>query len=79
MNHQSQSPAATLSFNLTLGASLSQATEAIEQARINIGMPSTIRGGFAGTAQAFQASLSSEPMLILLALVAVYIVLGILL
>jgi hydrophobe/amphiphile efflux-1 (HAE1) family protein len=78
VNHQSQSPAATLSFNLTPGASLSQATEAIEQARINIGMPSTIRGGFAGTAQAFQASLASEPMLILLALVAVYIVLGIL-
>jgi hydrophobe/amphiphile efflux-1 (HAE1) family protein len=78
VNHQSQSPAATLSFNLTPGASLSQATEAIEQARINIGMPSTIRGGFAGTAQAFQASLASEPWLILLALVAVYIVLGIL-
>jgi hydrophobe/amphiphile efflux-1 (HAE1) family protein len=78
VNHQSQSPAATLSFNLTPGASLSQATEAIEQARINIGMPSTIHGGFAGTAQAFQASLSSEPMLILLALVAVYIVLGML-
>jgi multidrug efflux pump subunit AcrB len=78
VNHQAQSPAATLSFNLTPGVSLSQATEAIEQARINIGMPSTIRGGFAGTAQAFQASMSSEPMLILLALVAVYIVLGIL-
>jgi multidrug efflux pump len=78
VNHQSQMPAATLSFNLTPGASLSQATDAIEQARINIGMPSTIRGGFAGTAQAFQASLSSEPMLILLALVAVYIVLGML-
>ncbi len=78
VNHQSQSPAATLSFNLTPGVSLSQATQAIEQARVNIGMPSTIHGGFAGTAQAFQASLSSEPMLILLALVAVYIVLGML-
>ena len=78
VNHQSQSPATTLSFNLTLGASLSDATAAIEQARINIGMPSTIRGGFQGTAQAFQASLSSEPYLILLALVAVYIVLGVL-
>src|SRR5439155_3510844 len=53
-------------------------TQAIEQARVNIGMPSTIHGGFAGTAQAFQDSLSSEPMLILLALVAVYIVLGML-
>ncbi len=78
VNHQSQSPATTLSFNLTLGASLSDATAAIEQARLNIGMPSNIHGGFQGTAQAFQASLSSEPYLILLALVAVYIVLGIL-
>jgi multidrug efflux pump len=78
VNHQSQSPAATLSFNLTPGVSLSEATTAIEQARVNIGMPSTIHGGFAGTAQAFQSSLSSEPMLILLALVAVYIVLGML-
>ncbi|WP_260703713.1 efflux RND transporter permease subunit [Edaphobacter flagellatus] len=78
VNHQSQMPAATLSFNLTPGASLSQATAAIEQARINIGMPTSVRGGFAGTAQAFQASLSSEPLLILLALIAVYIVLGML-
>jgi multidrug efflux pump len=78
VNHQSQSPATTLSFNLTPGVSLSQATDAIEQARINIGMPSTIHGGFQGTAQAFQASLSSEPMLILMALIAVYIVLGML-
>ncbi len=78
VNHQAQAPATTLSFNLTPGASLSQATAAIEQARVDIGMPATIRGGFAGTAQAFQASLSSEPMLILLALVTVYIVLGIL-
>ncbi|HEY8996694.1 MAG TPA: efflux RND transporter permease subunit [Edaphobacter sp.] len=78
VNHQSQSPAATLSFNLTPGVSLSEATAAIEQARIDIGMPSTIHGGFAGTAQAFQASLSSEPLLIALALVTVYIVLGML-
>jgi multidrug efflux pump len=78
VNHQSQSPAATLSFNLTPGVSLSQATTAIEQARVNIGMPSSVHGGFAGTAQQFQSSLSSEPMLILLALVAVYIVLGML-
>ncbi|HMF53733.1 MAG TPA: efflux RND transporter permease subunit, partial [Edaphobacter sp.] len=78
VNHQSQSPATTLSFNLSPGVSLSQATVAIEQARVNIGMPSTIQGGFQGTAQAFQASLSSEPMLILMALVAVYIVLGML-
>jgi multidrug efflux pump subunit AcrB len=78
VNHQSQLPAATLSFNLTTGASLSQATEAVEQARIDIGMPSTIHGGFQGSAQAFQDSLSSEPILILLALVTVYIVLGML-
>jgi hydrophobe/amphiphile efflux-1 (HAE1) family protein len=78
VNHQAQSAAATLSFNLTLGASLSEATAAIEQARIDIGMPSSVRGGFQGSAQAFQASLSSEPLLILLALVTVYIVLGML-
>ena len=78
VNHQSQMPATTLSFNLTLGASLSDATEAIEEARTRIGMPPSIHGGFQGTAQAFKASLSTEPMLIVLALVAVYIVLGIL-
>ncbi len=78
VNHQGQSPAATLSFNLTLGASLSDATQAIEDARVQIGMPTTVHGGFQGTAQAFQQSLSSEPVLILLALITVYIVLGIL-
>jgi hydrophobe/amphiphile efflux-1 (HAE1) family protein len=78
VNHQSQSPATTLSFNLAPGASLSQATQAIQQARVDIGMPTSIHGGFAGTAQAFKDSLSSEPWLILLALIAVYIVLGML-
>ncbi len=78
VNHQSQAPATTLSFNLTTGTSLSDATAAIEQVRIQIGVPSNIRGGFQGTAQAFQASLSTEPYLIVLALVAVYIVLGML-
>jgi multidrug efflux pump len=78
VNHQSQAPATTLSFNLGPGASLSEATQAIQQARVDIGMPSSIHGGFAGTAQAFKDSLSSEPYLILLALIAVYIVLGIL-
>ncbi len=78
VNHQSQIPATTLSFNLTPGASLSEASAAVEEARVQLGMPSEIHGGFAGTAQAFQKSLSSEPLLILLALVAVYIVLGIL-
>jgi hydrophobe/amphiphile efflux-1 (HAE1) family protein len=78
VNHESQSPSAMLSFNITPGVSLSQATLAIQQARVDIGMPSAIHGGFAGSAQAFQDSLSSEPWLILLALIAVYIVLGIL-
>jgi multidrug efflux pump len=78
VNHQAQSPATTLSFNLTPGISLSQATQAIQQARVDIGMPSSIHGGFAGSAQAFKDSLASEPWLILLALIAVYIVLGIL-
>ncbi len=78
VNHQSMSPASTLSFNLAPGVSLSEATDAIERARLDIGMPSTIHGGFQGTAQAFQASLSSEPILLLLALTTVYIVLGIL-
>jgi multidrug efflux pump len=78
VNHQGLSPAATISFNLTPGVSLSDATVAIEKARADIGMPASVHGGFQGTAQAFQASLSSEPILILLALVAVYIVLGVL-
>src|SRR5271155_4446080 len=78
VNHQAQSPATTLSFNLAPGASLSEATKAIQQARVDIGMPSSIHGGFAGAGQAFKDSLSSEPWLILLALIAVYIVLGIL-
>jgi multidrug efflux pump len=78
VNHQAQSAATTLSFNLAPGASLSDATQAIQQARVDIGMPSSIHGGFAGSAQAFKDSLSSEPWLILLALIAVYIVLGIL-
>jgi hydrophobe/amphiphile efflux-1 (HAE1) family protein len=78
VNHQGLSPATTLSFNLAPGASLSEATQAIQQARVDIGMPTEIHGGFAGTAQAFKDSMSSEPWLILLALVAVYIVLGML-
>jgi multidrug efflux pump len=78
VNHQSQAPATTLSFNLTEGASLSDATAAIENARLQIGMPVNIQGGFQGTAQAFKDSLSSEPFLVLAALAAVYIVLGVL-
>jgi len=78
VNHQSLTPAATLSFNLSPGVSLSDATVAIENTRQQLQMPADIKGGFQGTAQAFQSSLSSEPMLILLALFTVYIVLGIL-
>jgi len=78
INHQALSPAVTLSFNVAANVSLSQATAAIENARTSIGMPSSIKGGFAGSAQAFQQSLSSVPILILLAVITVYIVLGIL-
>ena len=78
VNHQSMSPATTLSFNLATGTSLSQATTAIEEARTRIGMPSSIHGGFQGSAQAYQQSLSTEWILVLLALFTVYIVLGIL-
>jgi multidrug efflux pump len=78
VNHQSQFVAATISFNLAAGKSLSDAVSAIDQAKQRIGMPGTVQGIFAGTAQAFQQSLSSEPMLVGAALVAVYIVLGIL-
>jgi multidrug efflux pump len=78
VNHQGPFPAATMSFNLAPGVSLSQATAAIDKLKAQLGMPSTIQGGFQGTAQAFQASMSSEPLLILLAVLAVYIVLGML-
>ncbi|HEY1290911.1 MAG TPA: multidrug efflux RND transporter permease subunit [Burkholderiales bacterium] len=78
VNHQSQFVATTLSFNLPPNVSLSQATDAVQQAMVRIGMPATIHGSFQGTARAFQQSLASVPWLILAALVAVYIVLGIL-
>ncbi|WP_263369602.1 efflux RND transporter permease subunit [Granulicella cerasi] len=78
VNHQGLSPAATLSFNLSAGYSLGQATDAINAARVRIGVPSTVKGGFAGTAQAAAASFKSEPLLILFALFTVYIVLGVL-
>jgi multidrug efflux pump len=78
INHQSLSPSTTLSFNLAPNVSLSQATAAIENARAKIGMPSTIHGGFQGSAQAYQQSLSTEPILLALALFTVYVVLGIL-
>jgi multidrug efflux pump len=78
VNHQGQFPSVTISFNLPLGISLSQAVPVIEQAERDIGMPSTIHGSFQGTAQAYQDALSSEPILIAAALVTVYIVLGVL-
>ena len=78
VNHQSQFPAATVSFNLAPGVSLGEAVKVIEEAKQEMGFPANIRSTFMGTAQAFLASLASEPILILAALVAVYIVLGVL-
>ena len=78
VNHQGQFPSVTISFNLPVGTSLSQAVPAIEDAERDIGMPSTIHGSFQGTALAYQDALSSEPILIATALIAVYIVLGML-
>jgi multidrug efflux pump len=78
INHQGQFPAVTFSFNLDQGTSLKEATDAIDRAAAAIHMPDDIRGSFQGTAQVFQDSLSSEPVLILTAIIAVYIVLGIL-
>jgi multidrug efflux pump len=78
VNHQGQFPAVTISFNLAPGVSLGDSVELINQAEQDIHLPAGIWTTFAGTAQAFQASLSNEPMLILAALLSVYIVLGIL-
>ena len=78
VNHQSQFPSVTISYNLKPGASLGESVTAIQQATAAMGVPSTVTGAFQGTAQAFQSSLSSQPLLILAALVAVYIILGIL-
>jgi len=78
VNHLGQFPSITISFNLAPGASLGDAVNAVEAAALKMGMPGTVRGSFQGTAQAFQASVSNQPLLILAALVAVYIVLGIL-
>jgi hydrophobe/amphiphile efflux-1 (HAE1) family protein len=78
VNHQGQFPAVTMSFNLAAGVALGDAVKIIETATRDMGMPATIRGSFQGTAQAFQASLKNQPLLILAALIAVYIVLGVL-
>jgi multidrug efflux pump len=78
VNHQGQFPVVTLSFNLAPNAALGDAVEAVKKAKDEIGMPASIQGAFQGTAEAFQASLANEPVLILAALVTVYIVLGVL-
>jgi multidrug efflux pump len=76
--HQGQFPATTISFNLQEGVPLSDAVTAIKQAEVDMGLPANITGDFAGTARAFQDSLSNQPILIGTALLAVYIVLGML-
>jgi multidrug efflux pump len=78
VNHQGQFPAVTISFNLAPGVALGDAVRAIEAVTREIGLPATIRGSFAGTAEAYQASINDQPLLILAALVTVYLVLGIL-
>jgi multidrug efflux pump len=78
INHQGQFPSVTLSFNLAPGASLGEAVRAIQTAGREIGFPASIHAGFQGTAQAFQASLANQPLLILAAIITVYIVLGVL-
>ncbi len=76
--HTSLMPSVTISFNLMPGTSLGEAVESISELQREMGMPNSIRGSFQGTAQAFQASLRNQPLLILAALVTVYIVLGVL-
>ncbi len=78
VNHQGQFPSVTLSFNLAPGVALSDAVQVIQQVEQSVGMPATIQTSFSGTLQAFQASLSTEPILLTTALMAIYIVLGIL-
>ncbi len=78
INHQGQFPAVTLSFNLAPGAALGDAVDAINRVSAQMRLPATVTGNFQGTAQAFQSSLKSQPYLILAALVAVYIILGML-
>jgi HAE1 family hydrophobic/amphiphilic exporter-1 len=78
ISHQSQFPAVTISFNLAHGVALGEAVDAINQAQAEMGVPTTLTGAFQGTAKAFGDSLSSQPYLIAAALIAVYIVLGLL-
>jgi multidrug efflux pump len=78
VNRQGQFPVVTVSFNLAPNASLGAATTAIEQAQTDLNMPASIQASFQGTAEAFRASLTNEPLLILAAIITVYIVLGVL-
>ena len=78
VTHSGFFPSVTISFNLTPGYALGDAVDSVEKLQHDLGMPATIHGSFSGAAQAFQASLRNEPVLILAALVTVYIVLGIL-
>jgi len=78
INHQGQFPVTTLSFNLAPGVSLSQAMAAIDQAKTELNLPPSIEAAYQGATQAFQASLTSEPLLILAAMITVYIILGVL-
>src|SRR5437868_1597273 len=77
ISHQGQFPATTISFNLGQGVALGQATDAVQKAMTDLGVPATLATSFQGTAQAFQQSLSTVPLLILAALVVVYLILGI--
>lgn len=78
VNHQGLSAASTISFNLPTGRSLSEASEAIDRAMTQLGVPSSVRGSFAGTAQVFQQTMNAQVILILAAIATVYIVLGVL-
>jgi hydrophobe/amphiphile efflux-1 (HAE1) family protein len=78
VNHQGVFPSVTLSFNLAKGVSLGQAVDAINAMQVSSHVPATVQGSFAGTAQAFQSSLSSTPLLVAAAILVVYIVLGML-
>ena len=78
VSHQGQFPAATLSFNLQPGVALGQAVDEIQSAEVEMGKPASLIGSFQGNAQAFQSSLSSEPILIVAALLVVYVILGVL-
>jgi hydrophobic/amphiphilic exporter-1 (mainly G- bacteria), HAE1 family len=78
ISHQGQFPAITISFNLAQGVALGQATDAVQRSMADLGTPATLNSSFQGTAQAFQQSLGTVPLLILAALVVVYLILGIL-